>query len=147
MVLSQPQNQHVTKAFALSGKVAVVTGMWYIHNCYLALTCNPGGARGIGHEVSRGLAEAGADVYPFAIQFNSYTAILTDPGSYNLQHIQHSRRDSRRNRIDEQGHRARIPSQRIQQGPDREHNCPDQERLWETRYRRCQLGHRILRPG
>jgi sorbose reductase len=46
MVLSQPPNQHVTKAFDLTGKVAAVTG----------------GARGIGLEVSRGLAEAGANV-------------------------------------------------------------------------------------
>ncbi|KAL4993347.1 hypothetical protein BDV10DRAFT_199684 [Aspergillus recurvatus] len=46
MVLSQPQNQHVSKAFDLTGKVAVVTG----------------GSRGIGLEVSCGLAEAGADV-------------------------------------------------------------------------------------
>ncbi|KAL2833942.1 hypothetical protein BJY01DRAFT_239345 [Aspergillus pseudoustus] len=52
MVLSQPPNQHVMKAFDLSGKVAVVTG----------------GARGIGLEVSRGLAEAGADV---ALIYNS----------------------------------------------------------------------------
>jgi len=47
MVLAQPQNQHVTKAFDLTGKVAIVTG----------------GARGIGLEVSRGLAEAGANVW------------------------------------------------------------------------------------
>jgi hypothetical protein len=46
MVLAQPANQHVSKAFDLSGKVAIVTG----------------GARGIGLEVSRGLAEAGANV-------------------------------------------------------------------------------------
>ncbi|CBF82980.1 hypothetical protein AN3312.2 [Aspergillus nidulans FGSC A4] len=59
MVLSQPPNQHVTKAFDLTGKVAAVTG----------------GARGIGLEVSRGLAEAGANV---AIIYNSSpTAIET----------------------------------------------------------------------
>lgn len=46
MVLAQPANQHVSKVFDLSGKVAIVTG----------------GARGIGLEVSRGLAEAGANV-------------------------------------------------------------------------------------
>jgi NAD(P)-dependent dehydrogenase (short-subunit alcohol dehydrogenase family) len=52
MVLSKPNNQSVLKAFSLQGKVAAVTG----------------GARGIGLEVSRGLAEAGADV---AIIYNS----------------------------------------------------------------------------
>ncbi|GAD99822.1 oxidoreductase, short chain dehydrogenase/reductase family [Paecilomyces variotii No. 5] len=52
MVLAQPQNQSVVKAFDLSGKVAIVTG----------------GARGIGLEVSRGLAEAGANV---AIIYNT----------------------------------------------------------------------------
>ncbi|KAL5334271.1 hypothetical protein BJX70DRAFT_405533 [Aspergillus crustosus] len=52
MVLAQPRNQHVFKAFDLTGKVAAVTG----------------GARGIGLEVSRGLAEAGAHV---AIIYNS----------------------------------------------------------------------------
>ncbi|KAK4944491.1 hypothetical protein LTR10_016165 [Elasticomyces elasticus] len=46
MVLSKPDNQKVLSAFSLRGKVAAVTG----------------GARGIGLEVSRGLAEAGADV-------------------------------------------------------------------------------------
>ncbi|KAK2765122.1 hypothetical protein FQN54_008821 [Arachnomyces sp. PD_36] len=46
MVLSQPRNGHVMKAFDLTGKVAAVTG----------------GARGIGLEVSRGLAEAGAHI-------------------------------------------------------------------------------------
>lgn len=46
MVLSQPPNQKVHKSFSLQGKVATVTG----------------GARGIGLEVSRGLAEAGADI-------------------------------------------------------------------------------------
>ncbi|KAF9886905.1 hypothetical protein FE257_011028 [Aspergillus nanangensis] len=52
MVLAQPPNQHVSKAFNLAGKVAAVTG----------------GARGIGLEVSRGLAEAGAHV---AIIYNT----------------------------------------------------------------------------
>ncbi|KAJ5814548.1 hypothetical protein N7474_006325 [Penicillium riverlandense] len=52
MVLAQPQNQHVMKAFDLTGKVAAVTG----------------GARGIGLEVSRALAEAGAHV---ALIYNS----------------------------------------------------------------------------
>lgn len=46
MVLSKPGNQNVLSAFSLKGKVAAVTG----------------GARGIGLEVSRGLAEAGANV-------------------------------------------------------------------------------------
>ncbi|KAL4938251.1 hypothetical protein BDV06DRAFT_232010 [Aspergillus oleicola] len=58
MVLAQPENQHVTKAFDLSGKVAVVTG----------------GARGIGLEVSRGLAEAGANV---AIIYNTSSTAST----------------------------------------------------------------------
>ncbi|KAK5274534.1 hypothetical protein LTR99_004758 [Exophiala xenobiotica] len=52
MVLSKPDNQKVLQAFSLKGKVAAITG----------------GARGIGLEVSRGLAEAGADV---AVIFNS----------------------------------------------------------------------------
>ncbi|KAJ5593838.1 oxidoreductase [Penicillium hispanicum] len=52
MVLAQPQNQHVMKAFDLTGKVAIVTG----------------GARGIGLEVARGLAEAGCAV---ALIYNS----------------------------------------------------------------------------
>lgn len=53
MVLSQPSNQHVSKVFDLSGKVAIVTG----------------GARGIGLEVSRGLAEAGANVCDICLSF------------------------------------------------------------------------------
>ncbi|KAE8367485.1 hypothetical protein BDV27DRAFT_154917 [Aspergillus caelatus] len=52
MVLAQPENKHVLKAFDLSGKVAAVTG----------------GARGIGLEVSIALAESGADV---ALIYNS----------------------------------------------------------------------------
>ncbi|KAJ5087064.1 hypothetical protein NUU61_008371 [Penicillium alfredii] len=52
MVLAQPPNQHVMKAFDLTGKVAAVTG----------------GARGIGLEVSKALAEAGANV---ALIYNS----------------------------------------------------------------------------
>ncbi|PLB50026.1 oxidoreductase [Aspergillus steynii IBT 23096] len=55
MVLSQPENKHVLKAFDLTGKVAAVTG----------------GARGIGLEVSNALAEAGANV---ALIYNSSTS-------------------------------------------------------------------------
>ncbi|RDL37431.1 Oxidoreductase [Venustampulla echinocandica] len=46
MVLEKPDNKHVSKVFSLTGKVAAITG----------------GARGIGLEISRGLAEAGADI-------------------------------------------------------------------------------------
>ncbi|KAA8649634.1 hypothetical protein EYZ11_002650 [Aspergillus tanneri] len=52
MVLYQPENKHVFKAFDLTGKVAAITG----------------GARGIGLEVSTALAEAGANV---ALIYNS----------------------------------------------------------------------------
>ncbi|KAL2005424.1 hypothetical protein VTN00DRAFT_2635 [Thermoascus crustaceus] len=52
MVLAKPENKHVLKSFDLTGKVAAVTG----------------GARGIGLEVSKALAEAGADV---ALIYNS----------------------------------------------------------------------------
>ncbi|KIW44365.1 uncharacterized protein PV06_05379 [Exophiala oligosperma] len=52
MVLAKPDNQNVLQAFSLKGKVAAITG----------------GSRGIGLEVSRGLAEAGADV---AVIYNS----------------------------------------------------------------------------
>ncbi|OJJ49474.1 hypothetical protein ASPZODRAFT_129952 [Penicilliopsis zonata CBS 506.65] len=55
MVLAKPANRHVLKLFDLTGKVAIVTG----------------GARGIGLEVSRGLAEAGANV---AVVYNSSSA-------------------------------------------------------------------------
>ncbi|KAJ5138263.1 uncharacterized protein N7515_003111 [Penicillium bovifimosum] len=54
MVLAQPQNQHVMKAFDLTGKIAAVTG----------------GARGIGLEISKALAEAGANV---ALIYNTST--------------------------------------------------------------------------
>lgn len=64
MVLFKPENTHVSKVFSLTGKVAAVTG----------------GARGIGLEVSRGLAEAGADV----IILNSYYFLSNMSGCRNL---------------------------------------------------------------
>jgi hypothetical protein len=93
MVLFQPQNQHVTKAFDLTGKVAVVTGA-LIHNKKkrkkrererkgVRLTSRAGGSRGIGLEVSRGLAEAGADV-PLPFQLNNLFAIYAK-ALYRLQ--------------------------------------------------------------
>ena len=71
MVLAQPENKHVLKAFDLSGKVAAVTGRFRSRNSTATqhqlsnLPCiSSGGARGIGLEVSIALAEAGADVNP-----------------------------------------------------------------------------------
>ncbi|KKA17942.1 Oxidoreductase, short chain dehydrogenase/reductase family [Rasamsonia emersonii CBS 393.64] len=58
MVLAQPENKHVLKAFDLTGKVAAITGRHiYTSDGHVA-----GGARGIGLEVSKALAEAGADI-------------------------------------------------------------------------------------
>lgn len=64
MVLSKPPNMHVTKAFDLSGKVAAVTGKQNELGRVVdsTVTKHSGGTRGIGLEVCRGLAEAGADV-------------------------------------------------------------------------------------
>ncbi|RAL12546.1 SDR family oxidoreductase [Aspergillus homomorphus CBS 101889] len=52
MVLDKPENKNVLKSFDLSGRVAAITG----------------GARGIGLEVSKALAEAGANI---AIIYNT----------------------------------------------------------------------------
>ncbi|KAB8234308.1 SDR family oxidoreductase [Aspergillus alliaceus] len=62
MVLAQPENKHVLKAFDLSGKVAAVTG----------------GARGIGLEASKALAEAGANVALIYNSSKTAKAIATD---------------------------------------------------------------------
>lgn len=62
MVLHQPENKHVLKAFDLSGKVAAITGIILFSQCYWTMLTMIGGARGIGLEVSKALAEAGADV-------------------------------------------------------------------------------------
>jgi sorbose reductase len=59
MVLEKPENKHVIKAFDLTGKVAAVTG----------------GARGIGLEVCRGLAEAGANVCDISRYLRSLSKI------------------------------------------------------------------------
>jgi NAD(P)-dependent dehydrogenase (short-subunit alcohol dehydrogenase family) len=60
MVLAKPENKHVLKAFDLTGKVAAITGKSPMHAWDIA--DQTGGARGIGLEVSRALAEAGANV-------------------------------------------------------------------------------------
>ena len=92
MVLEKPENNHVTKVFSLAGKVAVVTGeegssMSTPPVNYLS---NIGGARGIGLQISRGLAEAGADVgrfYAYILQPNTiqvaivYTSTDYDAGA------------------------------------------------------------------
>lgn len=67
MVLSKPQNQNVMRAFSLRGKVSAVTG----------------GARGIGLEVSRGLAEAGADVALIYRTTKDASEIATDIAKSN----------------------------------------------------------------
>lgn len=64
MVLAKPENTNVRKQFDLTGKVAAVTG----------------GTRGIGVEVARGLAEAGADVSSLPpLVFLTYVYFLSLP--------------------------------------------------------------------
>ena len=67
MALAPGKQQHVMQAFSLKGKVAAVTGKWYLSMMSrdMGLIEIAGGARGIGLEVARGLAEAGGDVRPY----------------------------------------------------------------------------------
>ncbi|KAB8255198.1 hypothetical protein BDV32DRAFT_142241 [Aspergillus pseudonomiae] len=67
MVLAQPENKHVMQVFSLKGKVAIVTG----------------GTRGIGLEITNGLAEAGADV---AIIYNSSSTAESTAASIAQAH-------------------------------------------------------------
>ena len=67
MVLAKPADQNVLKAFELRGKVAAVTG----------------GARGIGLEVSKALAEAHADVAIIYSSSKDAEAIAAEIASVN----------------------------------------------------------------
>lgn len=62
MVLALGKPQHVMQAFSLAGKVAAVTGKRNVLRPKNSWANEKGGARGIGRQVSEGLAEAGAQV-------------------------------------------------------------------------------------